>query len=102
MRYYIAALIIIVLYTGIASAFSPADMEWAAAVSGTLSKGSTLTNGQYMVKAVQFPSAVTGINDINGNIVPETPEPTPTPITPGFDIAFAVVVLIFMAAIKRR
>lgn len=72
MRYYVAALIIIVLYTGMASAFSPTDIEWAAAVSGTLSKGSTLTNGQYMVKAVQFPSPVPGIKDINGNIVPET------------------------------
>ncbi|MFZ3059747.1 MAG: hypothetical protein WA102_08400 [Candidatus Methanoperedens sp.] len=72
MRYYIAALIIIVLSTGMASAFSPVDIEWATAVSGTLSKGSTLTNGQYMVKAVQFPSPVLGIKDINGNIVPET------------------------------
>ncbi|VVB93938.1 Uncharacterised protein [uncultured archaeon] len=72
MRYYIAALIIIVLSAGMASAFSPGDIEWANAVSGTLSKGSTLTNGQYMVKAVQFPSAVPGVKDINGNIVPET------------------------------
>ncbi|MGB8218157.1 MAG: hypothetical protein WCE94_12730 [Candidatus Methanoperedens sp.] len=72
MRYYIAALIIIFLFTGMASAYSPGDIEWAPAVSGTLYKGTTLTNGQYMVKAVQFPSAVPGIKDINGNIVPET------------------------------
>ncbi len=72
MRYYIAALIIIVLSTGMASAFSPGDIEWGTAVSGTLYKGSTLTSGQYVVKAVQFPSAVPGIKDINGNIVPET------------------------------
>jgi hypothetical protein len=72
MRYYIAALIIIFLFTGTASAYSPGDIEWAAAVSGTLYKGNTLTNGQYMVKVVQFTSAVPGIKDINGNIVPET------------------------------
>jgi uncharacterized repeat protein (TIGR01451 family) len=72
MRHYIAALIIILLFTGMASAYSPGDIEWATAVSGTLSKGSTITNGLYMVKAVQFPSAVPGVKDINGNIVPET------------------------------
>jgi len=72
MRYYIAALIIIFLFTGMASAYSPGDIEWAPTVSGTLSKGSTLTNGQYMVKAVQFTSAVPGVKTLNGNIVPET------------------------------
>ncbi len=72
MRYYIAALIIIVLSTGMASAFSPGEIEWAAAVSGTLNKGGTLTNGEFMVKAIQFPSPVPGIKGINGNIIPET------------------------------
>ncbi|MCZ7406048.1 MAG: hypothetical protein O8C67_14120 [Candidatus Methanoperedens sp.] len=71
MRYF-AALIIIFLFTGMASAYSPGDIEWAPAVSGTLYKGTTLTSGQYMVKAVQFPSAVPGLKDIHGNIVPET------------------------------
>ncbi len=61
--------------TGSASAaiFSPGDIEWGNAVSGTLSKGGTLTNGDYMVKAVQFPSPVQGLKDIHGNWVPETP-----------------------------
>lgn len=72
MRYYIAGLIIMVLSTGLASALSPNDIEWAPAVSGTLYNGNTLTSGPYLVKAVQFPSAVPGIKDINGNIVPET------------------------------
>jgi uncharacterized repeat protein (TIGR01451 family) len=72
MRYYIAALIIIFLFTGMASAYSPGDIEWATAVSGTLNKGGTLTNGEFMVKAIQFPSPVPGIKDINGNIIPET------------------------------
>jgi uncharacterized repeat protein (TIGR01451 family) len=74
MKKYVPVLIIILWSATLASAasFSPNDIEWAAAVSGTLYKGNTLTNGQYMVKAVQFPSPVPGIKDINGNIVPET------------------------------
>ncbi len=72
MRYYIAALIIIFLFTGMASAWAPGDIEWATAVSGTLNKGGTLTNGEFMVKAIQFPSPVLGIKDIKGNIIPET------------------------------
>ncbi len=59
--------------TASAASFSPGDIEWGTAVSGTLSKGGTLTNGDYMVKAVQFPSPVQGLKDINGNWVPETP-----------------------------
>ncbi len=72
MRYYIAALFIIVLFTGMASAWAPGDIEWANDVSGTLHKGGTLTNGQYMVKVVEFSAAVPGVKDINGDIVPET------------------------------
>lgn len=72
MRRYLAVLIIILYFTNLAASFSPNDIEWAAGTIGTLSKGGTLTNGQYMVKAVQFPSPVPGIKDINGNIVPET------------------------------
>ncbi|MCZ7380243.1 MAG: hypothetical protein O8C64_01505 [Candidatus Methanoperedens sp.] len=66
MRYF-AALIIIFLFTGMASAYSPGDIEWAPAVSGTLYKGTTLTSGQYMVKAVQFPSAVPGLKESFSN-----------------------------------
>ncbi|MDP2844731.1 MAG: CARDB domain-containing protein, partial [Candidatus Methanoperedens sp.] len=67
-----AVLIIILSQVSLASSFSPADIEWAAAVSVTLNKGGTLANGEFMVKAVQFPSPVKGVPDINRNIVPET------------------------------
>lgn len=74
MKKYVPILIIILWSAALASAasFSPGDIEWAAAVSGTLYKGNTLTNGQYMVKAVELSSPVPGVKDINGNIVPET------------------------------
>lgn len=74
MKKYVLILIIILWSASLASAasFSPNDIEWAAAVSGTLYKGNTLTNGQYMVKAVELSSPVPGVKDINGNIVPET------------------------------
>ncbi len=72
MRRYLAVLIVILCSANLAASFSPNDIEWAAAVSGTLTKNTTLTNGQYMVKAVQFPSPVPGIKDITGNIIPET------------------------------
>ena len=74
MKGYIALILIILLSVNItpAAAFSTADIEWDTATTGTLSKDGTLTNGDYMVKAVQFASAVPGIADINGNIVPET------------------------------
>ncbi|MBU4139736.1 MAG: hypothetical protein KJ729_07360, partial [Euryarchaeota archaeon] len=52
--------------------FSPSDIEWAAAVTGTLHKGGTLTNEEYMVKAVQFPAGVPGKKTYpSGAIVPE-------------------------------
>ncbi len=72
---HLAILIIIFWCLTISSAagFSPGDIEWGTAVSGTLYRGDTLVNGEYMVKAVQFSSSVPGIKDINGNIVPETP-----------------------------
>jgi hypothetical protein len=74
MKKYVPILIIILWSAALASAasFSPNDIEWAVAVSGTLYKGNTLTNGQYMVKAVELSSPVPGVKDINGNIVPET------------------------------
>ncbi|MBU4492162.1 MAG: DUF11 domain-containing protein [Euryarchaeota archaeon] len=74
MRRYLAVLIIILWSVCLASAasYSPGDIEWGAPVTGTLSKDGTLTNGEYMVKAVEFPSPVPGIKDIKGNIVPET------------------------------
>ncbi len=55
-----------------AASYSPGDIEWGTPVTGTISKGGTLTNGEFMVKAAQFTSPVPGIKDINGNIVPET------------------------------
>ncbi|MFH1323506.1 MAG: hypothetical protein ABIH80_06770, partial [Methanobacteriota archaeon] len=74
MRRYFVILFIFILVVNQASAviFSPNDIEWASAVSGTLHKGGTLTNGEYMVKAAQFPAGVPGIKTINGDIVPET------------------------------
>ncbi|MCZ7372814.1 MAG: hypothetical protein O8C60_04025 [Candidatus Methanoperedens sp.] len=57
-----------------ASAVAPKPEDakwWAPATSATLYKGNTLTSGEYMVKAVQFPSGVPGVTNINGNIVPE-------------------------------
>jgi uncharacterized repeat protein (TIGR01451 family) len=74
MRRYFVILFISILLVNQVSAviFSPTDIEWASAVSGTLHKGGTLTNGEYMVKAAQFPGGVPGVKDINGNIIPET------------------------------
>ncbi|MCZ7396111.1 MAG: hypothetical protein ABOK23_05755 [Candidatus Methanoperedens sp.] len=74
MRRYLAV-IIILLSANLAASFAPGDIEWASGVSGTLNKGGTLVHGEYMVKAVQFPSPVPGIKDIHGNIVPETDVP---------------------------
>jgi uncharacterized repeat protein (TIGR01451 family) len=75
MKKRIAFIIIILLFVNItpAASYSPGDIEWDTAATGTLSKGGTLTNGNYTVKAVQFASAVPGVKDINGNIIPETP-----------------------------
>ncbi len=72
MRRYFAVLIAFLYAANLASGFSPSDIEWGSPVTGTISKGGTLTNGEYKVKAVQFASPVPGIKDINGNIVPET------------------------------
>jgi hypothetical protein len=76
MRWYtiVSIIIILVLSMNLASAvaFSPNDIEWDSAVTGTLHIGQTLTSGDYMVKAVQFPAGVPGVKDIKGNILPET------------------------------
>ncbi len=72
MRRYFAVLIVFIWAANFASGFSPSDIEWAGAVSGTLTKDGTLINGEFKVKAIQFPSPVPGIKDINGNIIPET------------------------------
>jgi uncharacterized repeat protein (TIGR01451 family) len=77
MKGYIA-LIIILCTASLASAasFSPNDIEWGANVSGTLYKGDTLTNGEYMVKAVEFTTPAEGTQIIVNNekkIVPENP-----------------------------
>ena len=52
--------------------FHTNEIEWAPAVEGTLYKGNTLTNEPYMVKAVQFPSPVSGYKNFKGEIIPET------------------------------
>ncbi len=74
MKAWIIALLILMWSIIPASAVAPRPEDpkwWAPATSGTLYKGNTLTSGDYMVKAVQFPSGVPGVKDINGNIVPE-------------------------------
>ncbi len=65
--------IILLLNVSFASGFTANDIEWAPPIESTLYKGNTLTNGPYMVKAVQFPSPVPGFTDFSKNIVPETP-----------------------------
>lgn len=74
MKGYLVLILTIFLSVNITSvaAFSSNDIEWDTATTGTLSKGGILTNGDYTVKAVQFASAVPGVKDINGNIIPET------------------------------
>ena len=76
MRRYLAVIILVIVFGSMdivsAAIFSPGDIEWASATSGTLSKGQTMTAGNFSVKAVQFSSPVPGVKDINGNIVPET------------------------------
>jgi uncharacterized repeat protein (TIGR01451 family) len=77
MKIYIA-LMIILCSASLASAanFNLNDIEWGANVSGTLYKGNTLTNGEYMVKAVEFTAPAEGTQIIVDNnqkkIVPET------------------------------
>lgn len=56
-----------------AAAFLANEIEWAPAVEGTLYRGNTLTNGPYMVKALEFSSPAQGYKNGKGEIVPETP-----------------------------
>lgn len=75
MKSFVVILIFLLWSANLASAADPKPDDpkyWSSAVSATLYKGGTLSNGEYMVKAVQFPSGVPGIKDIKGNIVPET------------------------------
>lgn len=53
------------------SGFVPGDIEWSPAVIGTLNKDGTLSNGDYKVKAVQFPGPVLGRQDVYGKWLPE-------------------------------
>jgi len=77
MRRSIAIFIIISLSINSSSAFFPNDIQWGAATSGTLHKGGTITNGEYMVKAVQFAAPVQGHKELKtGNIVPDAIEPS--------------------------
>lgn len=54
-----------------AADFNQYDVEWDAAISGTLYRGDILANGEYIVKATQFSSPVPGIKNMQGNIVPD-------------------------------
>lgn len=77
MRGYLIIFIIISLSINSSSAFLPNDIQWGVATSGTLYKGGTITNGEYMVKAVQFAAPVQGFKELKtGNIVPEAIEPS--------------------------
>jgi uncharacterized repeat protein (TIGR01451 family) len=70
-----AIILLILLFTSYmpVAAFTTNEIEWAPAVEGTLYRGNTLTNGAYMVKALQFPSPVQGYKNGNGEIIPDTP-----------------------------
>ena len=73
MKKFVVLLIILWFASSFpAAAFITEEIEWAPAVEGTLYKGNTLTNGPYMVKAVQFPSPVRGFKNFKGEIIPET------------------------------
>ncbi|VVB53238.1 Uncharacterised protein [uncultured archaeon] len=73
MKKFVVLLIILCFASSFpVAAFITDEIEWAPAVEGTLYKGNTLTNGPYMVKAVQFPSPVKGFKNFNGDIIPET------------------------------
>lgn len=70
---YIIGLIVVTLLMNIpfVYAFSEGDVDWANAISGTLYKGDILTNGNYTVKAKEFPSPVMGVKTVGGDWVPE-------------------------------
>ncbi|CAG0991422.1 hypothetical protein METP3_02677 [Methanosarcinales archaeon] len=73
MKKFVVLLIIMLFASSFpAAAFITDEIEWAPAVEGTLYKGNNLTNGPYMVKAVQFPSPVRGFKNFKGEIIPET------------------------------
>ena len=77
MRQYIAILIIICLSINSSSAFFPNDIQWGPATSSTLHKGGTITNGEYMIKAVNFAAPVQGVKELKtGNIIPVDIEPS--------------------------
>lgn len=74
MKLYLAIIFIILLTANQASAvdFNSNDIEWAAANTSTLHKGGTMTNGDYMIKVVQFSASVPGrIAYPSGGLVPE-------------------------------
>lgn len=73
MKNFMVILLILLFTSSInAEAFNANEIEWASGVEGTLHKGQTLTNGPYMVKAVQFPAPVQGYKNGNGEIIPDT------------------------------
>jgi uncharacterized repeat protein (TIGR01451 family) len=73
MRHF-AVLVMVFMCAGVASAsdFSNGDIEWGDAANATLYLHDTLMNGDYTVKAVEFSAPVPGIENLQGNIVPET------------------------------
>ncbi len=53
--------------------FNENEIEWAKNVSSTLHRGGILTNEEYWVKAVQFPTGVQGHVFVNKTIEPDEP-----------------------------
>ncbi len=70
---YVVALVMVFMCAGIASAanISKSDVEWGDPANATLYMQDTLMNGEYTIKAVEFSSPVPGIENVQGNIVPE-------------------------------
>lgn len=76
MRRYLIILIIISLSINSSYAFTSNDIQWGEPVTSNLHRGGTITNGEYMVKAVEFTAPVQGFKDGKGNIVPDNIEPS--------------------------
>ncbi len=57
----------------LAAGYANSDREWGSGISGRLYRSGTLTNGEYMVKAIEFQAPVPGYKDSKGKIVPYSP-----------------------------
>lgn len=71
-KFIIITILWLVVYMLPVQAFSTGTIEWASAISGTLYKGDVLTNGNYTVKAVEFPAPVLGHKSFGGDWTTET------------------------------